>query len=80
MAIRYLAGTVTENGVGVARVVRAYRRDTGALLNQTTSAADGTFSMDSASYEGECTVIALAALDSPPAYNAVIFDGVIPEL
>lgn len=43
----------------VARVVRAYRRDTGALVgNTTSSAADGRYSMDFLTLD-PCSVIAL---------------------
>lgn len=55
-----IAGTVLDDaGDPVARVVRAYRRDTGALVGNTTSdAGDGSYSMDFTTLD-ECTVICL---------------------
>lgn len=72
-----ISGTVSELGTPVARTVRAYRRDTGALIGETVSAADGTFSIDTSGYTGECYVIALddnAGVD----YNAKVFDRIVP--
>lgn len=56
-----IAGVITDDASDpVARVVRAYRRDTGALVGNTTSSAvDGSYSMDFATLPGECSVIAL---------------------
>lgn len=74
-----VSGTVKEGGVGVARVVRAYRRDTGEFVGETTSAGDGTFSLQSAhAGNRQIYVIALDALGSAPDYNAQIFDLVVP--
>lgn len=39
-----VSGTVKSVGVGVARTVRAYRRDTGALVANTASDAGGNYS------------------------------------
>lgn len=77
-AMKYLSGTVTEAGVGVARTMRAFERISGALISSTTSASDGTFSLPTNGVTGECFVVAFASPDGPPAYNAVIYDGVIP--
>lgn len=47
------------NAAGVARTVRVYRRDTGALLGSTTSSSvDGTWSFTDA-YTGEVQVVML---------------------
>ena len=74
-----VSGTVQEGGVGVARVVRAYRRDTGEFVGETTSAGDGTFSLASAHAGNHpLYVIALDALGVAPDYNAQIFDLVVP--
>lgn len=40
--VNLLSGAITEAGVAVARTVRAYRRDTGALLGETVSSIVGT--------------------------------------
>jgi len=55
-----IAGVITDDAAApVARVVRAYRRDTGALVgNTTSSAADGSYSMDLLTLD-QCSVIAL---------------------
>ncbi len=55
-----IAGIITDDASDpVARVVRAYRRDTGALVgNTTSSAADGSYSMNLLTLD-QCSVIAL---------------------
>lgn len=67
-----ISGTVSENGTPVQTTVRVYLRSTGVLIEETTSAADGSFSFmldDSNEYY-------VIALDTP--YNALIFDKVVP--
>ena len=55
-----ISGRITDiNGNGVARLVRAYRRDTGALMGETTSNRfTGDYTITTA-YAGEHTVIML---------------------
>ena len=55
-----IAGTILDDaGDPVARVVRAYRRDTGALVGSTTSSAgDGSYTIDSTT-AAECSVLCL---------------------
>lgn len=55
-----VSGTILDiNGNGVARAVRVYRRDTGALLGNTTSSATtGAYSFSDA-YTGEVNVVML---------------------
>ena len=55
-----IAGVITDDASDpVARVVRAYRRDTGALVGNTTSSAgDGSYSINLPTLD-ECSVIAL---------------------
>ena len=55
-----IAGVITDDASDpVARVVRAYRRDTGALVGNTTSSAgDGSYSISLPTLD-ECSVIAL---------------------
>lgn len=70
-----LSGTITEAGVAVARTVRAYRRDTGALLTEQTSAVDGTYSFsDLGGYTGEVYII---ALDDDSSHNDMILDRLV---
>lgn len=55
-----IAGVITDDASDpVARIVRAYRRDTGALVGNTTSSAgDGSYSMDIPTLE-QCSVVVL---------------------
>jgi hypothetical protein len=71
------SGTVKINNVGVVRTVRAYRRVDGLLLGQTTSAADGTFSIDCGD-AGPVICMAFDILTGAPDYNAKIFDYITP--
>lgn len=74
----WLQGAVRDhNNNLVARTVRAYRRDTGALIGEMVSdAGTGAFSIDTA-HDGEHTVIALDD-EAGDVHNALIFDRVIP--
>lgn len=55
-----VSGTILDiNGNGVARTVRVYRRDTGALLGSATSSAlTGVYTFTDA-YAGEVNVVLL---------------------
>lgn len=55
-----VSGTILDvNGAGVERTVRVYRRDTGALLTETTSSAStGAYSVSTA-HTGEVNVVML---------------------
>lgn len=76
---KFLTGTVKENGVAVARKVRAYHRATGRVLGETTSnTSTGAFSLSSVGWTDNCYVVALDDLTVAPDYNAVIYDLVIP--
>lgn len=73
-----ISGTVTESGVPVARIVRAYSRASGALRGQTTSdAITGHFSIGLSGI-GQVFVVALDDTGVAPDYNAKIFDLVVP--
>jgi len=73
----HISGTVKENGTGVVRTVRAYRRDNGEFLQEQTSASNGTYTFD-LFYSGEVYVIALDDA-SGTSFNALIFDKVTPS-
>ena len=74
-----VSGTVAVLGVLTSGyVVRAFRRDNGALLGQTVSKAGGVFSIPIYSYNGEVTVVAYDDTGASPDFNAVVFDRVIP--
>lgn len=53
-----ISGTVKVSGAGVVRTVRAYRRDTGALVGSAASDASGNYTIN-ATTATECTVICL---------------------
>lgn len=55
-----ISGTITDtNGNGVARTVRAYRRDTGVLMGEAESnASTGAYSITT-TYSGEHNVVML---------------------
>lgn len=73
-----LSGTVSVLGVGTAGlVVRAFRRDNGALLGETVSGAGGVFTLPLVGFTGEAMVVAYDA-DGGTEYNAVVFDRVLP--
>lgn len=73
-----LAGNVKDDtgANAVGRVVRAYRRDTGALLAESTTDAGGNFSMTMA-FVGQCYIVALDDVAGTD-YNALIQDRVLP--
>lgn len=73
-----LSGLVTDDaGSAASRTVRAYRRDTGALIDSAVSSpVDGAFVIQSP-YAGAHYVIALDD-DAGDQYNALIFDRVTP--
>lgn len=73
-----LSGTVkSASGVNVARTVRAYREDTGALVDETVSnAASGAFTLKAPTI-APYTVEALPGAGEPLA--ALIYSGVTPQ-
>lgn len=70
-----LSGTVKEKGSPVQRTLRAYARSTGAFYSETTSNADGSFSMPAPDDTTEMFVIAFDD-DAGDQYNALIYDRV----
>lgn len=74
-----ITGTVKQNGVVAARLVRAYRRLNSEFLGEATSdGVTGTFSINARGKTDACYVIAFDDTGSAPDYNAQIFDLVIP--
>ena len=71
-----VGGTVTEQGVAVeGRVVRVHNRITGDLLDETTTGASGTYTLDTGSVVlSEVLVIALPTQEelAVPSYNAAV--------
>lgn len=75
----YIAGTVKDDtGSLCARAVRAYRRSDGSLSGSTVSnAITGAFTLTTKSIDAH-TVVALDDT-AGAAYNALVFDNVMPE-
>lgn len=71
-----ISGNVKDAaGANAARVVRAYRRDTGALAGSATSdAGTGNYTL-ATEYDGEHTLVFLDD-DAGTAYNALVLDRV----
>jgi hypothetical protein len=73
----YFSGDVLEQGLPVERGVRAYRRDTGELMNTTMSVSGtGAFYVDT-TYSGEHYVVCVDDLPGN-VYNALIYDYIVP--
>lgn len=73
-----ISGNVKDaSGANTARLLRAYRRDTGALSGSATSdASTGNYTINCPTV-GEHTVIALDD-DAGSAYNALVLDRITP--
>jgi hypothetical protein len=73
----YGTTTIAGTGVPVSRRVRVYNRNTGALLDQKWSGEDGSFEFTGFDVDSEYMVL---SFDHTEVYNAVIADGVKPEV
>lgn len=73
----YFSGYVYEIDVPVSRKIYVYNRDTGALVNYTTSSGDGYYYIET-TYSGAHYIVALDD-ESGESYNAVILDKMVPE-
>lgn len=72
-----ISGTITDDaGAGAARTVRAYRRDTGALVAAANSASNGSYVLNCPTL-GQHTLVFLDD-DAGTAYNALVLDRVVP--
>ncbi|MBF0283582.1 MAG: hypothetical protein HQL51_03890 [Magnetococcales bacterium] len=69
-----ISGAVTINGAPASRRVRLFDRESGALLQETVSAADGSFSFWEVHHERKHQVMAVP--EAGDGVNAVIFDFV----
>ena len=75
---REIAGTVTDGvGMGIARLVRAHSQTTGKFLNETTSASDGTFTLDVPDTGEAMYLVAFDDITTDPDYNASIQANVV---
>lgn len=71
------SGTIQEEGVAVARTVRAYNRETGELTSETTSSGvDGSFTLTGLVDTVEYYLIALDD-DSGDQYNLIGYDRIV---
>ena len=73
----YFAGYVTELGSPVERTVRAYHRDTGELLGETTSSGAGGYYYLETTYSGEQYIICLD-YDTGDTFNLLGYDLMVP--
>ena len=69
----HVSGFVYENGLPVKKIVRLYDHNTGDFLGETTSAADGSYSIPGL---GRTNVVAIAF--DPTTFNAICWDQVTP--
>lgn len=73
-----IAGTVTDaSNALVARLIRSHRRSDGTIGGYTTSSAvDGTFSVDA--YDGSAHYV--VCFDDDDTENALVFDNITPVI
>lgn len=73
------AGYVKEYGDPVERTVRAYRTDTGVLMNETTSSGGAGYYYMTTTYSGSHYLV---CLDDPtvPDFNHLIVKDVTPTV
>ena len=72
-------GYVTQEAVPVNRVVRLYHRDTGELMDSTTSSGAGGYYYLGTTISGEHFIVAFDD-DLGNNYNALILDKLLPEV
>jgi len=76
----YFDGTVTERGLPAAgRIVRAYRRDTGDLMDETVSASGTGYFYLETTYSGAHDIVCLDDL-AGYSYNDLIYGDVLPTV
>lgn len=73
--IRTIAGHTLELGLPKSKLVRIYSRNSGSLLKQIKSDADGSYKVH-LPYDASYLVV---AVDSNKVFNAVIQDNVVPK-
>jgi len=78
MSIGYFEGYVYEKGVPVSRKLYLHRRDTGELLDTTTSSGNGYYKLET-TYSGSHYIV---CLDDPAGedYNDLVVGNVFPTL
>jgi len=74
----YYDGYVTEEGNPVIRTVRLYYRDTGELIDETTSSGVGGYYYLTTTISGEHFIVAFDD-DLDESYNALILDKLLPR-
>jgi hypothetical protein len=77
-SLYYFSGTVEEFSSPAQRTVRAYRADTGDLMDETTSTVSGTFTINT-TYSGLHYIVCLADY-SAGTFNDLIYGQMIPAL
>ncbi len=73
----YYSGYITEQSSPVARTVRLYYRDTGELVNSTTSSGINGYYYLTTTISGEHFIVAFDD-DVGETYNALILDRLLP--
>lgn len=79
-AAYYFDGYVTELESPVVRTVRAYRRDTGELMDETTSSGIGGYYYLETTYSGMHYLLCLDDITIGDTYNALIYDLMLPTI
>jgi hypothetical protein len=74
----YYDGYVTEEGSPVVRTVRLYYRNTGELIDETTSSGVGGYYYLTTTISGEHFIVAFDD-DAGEDYNALILDKLLPR-
>jgi hypothetical protein len=70
-----VSGTVKVQGVATAGLIlRAYAKSTGELIGSTTTASDGTYSINCGQNWADVTVVAY----DPATYQALAQDQIVP--
>lgn len=75
----YMEGHTYEEGYPAARTVRAYRADTGEVMDETTSSGTTGYFRLETTYSGAHYVICLDA-DAEPDFNDLIYGKIYPTV
>lgn len=73
--VKLISGRTLELGVPKSKLVRIYSRNSGSLLKQVKSNADGRYK----AYLPYDAAYLIVAVDSNKVFNAVAQDNVVPK-
>jgi hypothetical protein len=71
----YISGHITEDGLPSIKRLRLYDKDTGQLIAETFSAADGSYRFDEVSTDNKYYIVAFDE-DGSPLKNAKVLDNI----